>query len=306
MKKLRKHIQEYLCMRYQLGFKLVNTTRVLNNFATYMEQNKAPHIITKLALAFAQKSACSPFYCAVKLRIIRRFALHLHTIDPLTEIPEDHLLPYSYRRHSPYIYSDADVLSLLDACKTLLSNHPLYAHTYYTLFGLIVVTGMRTAEVLALTHQSVDLSKGVITISESKFHKSRKIPIHATTIEMLSKYTRHRAKYFDKNQSPYFFVNSKGTKLNPSSVQRVFRQISIAAGLRNKSDSKGPRIMDFRHKFAVRALERCYDEGVNPNTVMPVLSMYLGHENPTNTYWYLTGTPELLTAINNHLERKGR
>lgn len=305
MKKLFKAVQEYLCMRHQLGFKLDTAKYVLNGFAAYAQRKKASHITNELALEFAtQNRNSSPFRSAVKLGIIRRFALHLRTMDPHTEVPAPDLLPYSYHRRSPYIYSNSDIIKLLNACINLPTSNPLRSQTYYTLFGLIAITGMRIGEALALDCESVDLTLGIITIRESKFRKSRKIPIHTSTIKRLAEYAKDREHCYGKQKSPYFFVNNLGDGLEESSVCKVFIKACVAAGLRKKGQSGGPRIIDLRHSFAVRTLIRCYKEGLNADSIIPTLSTYLGHENPVNTYWYLTATPELLSLINTRLEKK--
>lgn len=303
MTKLFKAIQEYLTMRYQLGFKLRRARSVLIGFAEYAKQKKVSHITTKLALEYAmQNRMASPPSWASRLGIIRRFALHMRLLDPLTEVPPPHLLPYSYRRKSPYIYSENDILKILETCNFL--NHPLLAKTYYTLLGLIAVTGMRPGEALNLERDSIDISLGIITIRDSKFRKTRKIPIHRTTIRALEEYMEYRDRYFKKKISPYFFVNKKGHRLNAGHVRTIFAKICIKAGLRKKEEHVGPRMMDLRHTFAERTLVRCYQLGLNANIVMPILSLYLGHENPINTYWYLSGTPELFSLINARLEKK--
>ena len=305
MKRLFKAVQEYLCMRNQLGFKMDTAKYVLKGFLAYMQKKKASHITSEIALEFAmQNRNSSPFQWAKRLGIIRRLAIHLHTIYPLTEVPAPDLLPYSYYRKSPYIYSNRDIVKLLDACKNLPTRSLLQAQTYYTLFGLIAVTGMRISEALALDCESVDLTLGIITIRESKFRKSRKIPIHTSTIERLVKYAKDRNRYYGKPKSSCFFVNGFGARLHASSIWDVFDKVCVVAGLRRKDVTGGPRIMDMRHTFAVTTLIRCYQEDLNADVIIPTLSTYLGHENPINTYWYLTATPELLNLINTRLEKK--
>jgi integrase/recombinase XerD len=304
MTRLFKAVQEYLTMRYQLGYKLKRPTSVLNGFAAYAKQKKVSHITTKIALEYAtQNRNASPPSWASRLGIIRRFAIHMRLLDPLTEVPPPYLLPYSYRRKSPYIYSENDILKMLNSCN-ILSNHPLDSKTYYTLLGLIAVTGLRPGEALNLDCDSVDMSLGIITIRDSKFLKTRKIPVHKSTIKMLQEYVKRRDQYIRKKMSPYFFVDKWGYGLKAGTVRSIFAKICIRAGLRNKGQHVGPRMMDLRHTFAVKTLERCYLDGMNADIVMLILSIYLGHENPINTYWYLSATPKLFGLINDRLEKK--
>jgi integrase len=285
---------------------LQNGKNVLNRFAAYVTSKKSLHITNQLALEFAtQNHNSSPHQWCVTLGIIRRFATHLRMIDPHTEVPPPDLLPpHSYHRRSPYIYSTSDISKLLNACNNLLTQDPLDAQTYYTLFGLIAVTGMRTGEALALGRESVDFKLGIITIRESKFRKSRKIPIHISAVKKLLIYATARDRYFGKPRSSYFFVNKQGTGLKPPSVYSVFNKVCLEVGLRKKGKPGGPRIVDLRHTMAVNTLIRCYEDGLNTDVMIPALSTYLGHENPVNTYWYFTGTPELLNLINIRLEKQ--
>ena len=307
MTRLFKAVQEYLTMRYQLGYKLRRATSVLKGFAAYAKQKKVSHITTKVALEYTtQNRNAAPPSWASRLGIIRRFALHMRLLDPLTEVPPPYLLPYSYPRKSPYIYSENDILKMLESCN-ILSNHPLDAKTYYTLLGLIAVTGMRPGEVLNLKRDSVDMSLGIITILDSKFRKTRKIPVHKSTIKVLQEYVKLRDLNFRKKIAPYFFVDERGHGLQAGTVRSIFAKICTQAGLRNKgkhAGSRSPRLMGFRHTFAIKTLVRCYQNDLNVDIVMPILSMYLGHENPIHTYWYLSATPKLFSLINARLEKK--
>lgn len=305
MTKLSKSIKDYLALRNQMGYKLKNAKNVLNKFADYAKRKKRSYITSKLALDFAtQNPKTSSHQYAVRLGIIRQFALYQQTIDPRTEVPSKYLLSSTYRRRDPYIYHDNEIAKLLDSCKILKKPHSLREKTYYTLFGLYAVTGMRTNEALKLHHDDVDLKKGIITIQESKFRKSRKIPLHSTTTKMLKKYARGRKRYFKNPTSQYFFVDNYGEGLKKRAVTDVFKKVCIAAGLRKKGEFNGPRIMDLRHTFAVKTLINNFKKNTDIDFVIPILSRYLGHMHPKNTYWYLTATPELLNLIILRLETK--
>ena len=187
----------------------------------------------------------------------------------------------------------------MSACKNHLSKKQLLAQTYYAFFGLIAVTGMRTGEALALRRDSVDFEHGIITIFESKFRKTRKIPIHPSTVGVLKEYSRFRDRYFEKKSSEYFFVNQCGGQLKSQMV--VFKKICTLIGV-NKQGKFPIRLTDLRHTFAVKALVNCYKSGGDVDSIIPILAMYLGHENPQHTYWYLTATPELMSLIVARLE----
>lgn len=159
----------------------------------------------------------------------------MRLLDQQTEVPPPHLLPYSYRRKSPFIYSENDILNILETCKTF-PLHPLELKTYYTLFGLIAVTGLRPGEALNLESNSVDISLGIITIRDSKCRKTRKIPVHSTTIKALKEYMDYRDQYFKQKTSSCFFVNKNGKRLCAATVRNIFIKICIQAGLQKKVD----------------------------------------------------------------------
>jgi integrase/recombinase XerD len=300
---LSKALKDYMKIRTYSGFKLRSVKNVLEKFITFMKINKSSHITVTEALNFSTKSKkCSSFEHSRKLRIIRQFSIYVKMFDFKTEIPPKDALPVSYQRRTPYIYTKEEIIGVLNACIKIKSSNSFYPLTFYTLFGLVSVTGMRTQEAINLERSSIDMDLGIITINGTKFNRSRKIPIHSTTIQALKEYDKERDKAFKNHISSYFFVNNVGKKLVSSTVQKIYREVCVEAGLRSKFESSGPRIIDFRHTLAVSTLIRCYRECLNVDNVMPILSTYLGHINPENTYWYLTATPELLNLINKQLE----
>jgi integrase/recombinase XerD len=304
MNKLSKFLREYLSVRRQLGYDLKRVEAMLLSFISFLKKKKAYHITNQLALEFATaNSRASPSWQSRRLGVIRQFASYLHTFDARTEIPSKELLPFSYHRRPPYIFTDSDITNLLETFQSSMAQGAMEAHAYFVLFGLIAVTGMRTGEALALKNNSVDLSRGIITINESKYKKSRKIPIHSSVLKILRKYSRCKDKHLRKKASDYFFVNIRGTKLNKTDTYHAFRKAYTLSGI-GKDAKYRPRIVDLRHRFAIKTLVNCYRRRINPETVIPTLSMYLGHENPKHTYWYLTATEELMSLIGKRIEEK--
>ena len=179
----------------------------------------------------------------------------------------------------------------------------LRARTYSTLFGLLAVTGMRVkSEALALNREDVDWVRGVLIIRGTKFGKSRLVPIHPTTQRALRRYARFRDQIYPKPKTKAFFVSQRGARLGYYGVLATFVRLSREIGLRGPSDSHGPRMHDLRHRFAVRTLLRWYREGVDVEKHIHKLSTYLGHVKVTDTYWYLSGVPELLQLAMGRLE----
>jgi integrase len=305
MKVLNKAIRDYLALRRGLGFKLVRHEAGLKEFACFMTRKRSVHITVALALEWATQHAHQqPTEWAARLSIVRGFARHWSATDPLTEIPPVGLLPYRPARAQPYFYSDQEIRQLLNAAKARPSVDPLRCWTCYCLFGLLAVTGLRLGEALNLRTEDLNWAEGVLTIRGAKFGKSRFVPLHASTCKVLADYAKRRNRIFRDRKDGYFLVNKNGNRLDKGEVHRMFYLLSRQIGLRAAHASRGPRLHDFRHRFAVETLLRWYRNGEDPERRLPILSTYLGHAHVTDTYWYLTGTPELLGAANKRLEKR--
>ncbi len=292
MNGLSQALDDYLALRRGLGYKLEQAERFLSDFVNYVEAQGSCFVTTKLALAWATlPTDASSNWKAERLCVVRGFAKYRQAFDPRTELPCQGLLPFRKTRKTPYLYSDKDIEELLNACSGICT--PLKACTYATLFGLLAATGMRVGEAIALDRTDIDWRDKLLVVRDSKFRKSREIPIHPTTIEVLRTYARTRDLVFPSLRTPSFFVSQAGTRLSYNNVHSNFLTLVSRAGLSERRPRR-PRIHDLRHTFALKTLLSWYKAGVNVESRLPLLSTYLGHVCPTNTYWYLTATPELL------------
>jgi integrase/recombinase XerD len=307
MNTLRQATHEYLSMRRALGFKLRAAGARLLDFVTFMEQHRASYITNKLALTWAQQSpTVQPSTCAQRLSFVRGFARYRSATDPRTEIPADSLLPFRAQRARPYYYSDIEIQNLLQAALKLPgSNYQLRPWIYHGLFGLLSVTGMRVGEAGNLELQDVDLKAAVLTVRGAKFGKSRLLPLHTSTGNVLADYLARRQRYWAaRSHSSYLFVSSRGNRLDSADIHRTFYTLSRQIGLRGLTDSYGPRIHDLRHRFAVKSLLHWYRAGEDAERRLPILSAYLGHVHVADTYWYLSAWPELMDEAMRRLERR--
>ena len=286
-------------MRRSLGYKLWMPASLLSDFVSFLEDTTADHITIPLALQWAQRKPTRPAEWARRLTCVRCFARYWSATDPQTQIPPWSLLPHRPRRARPYLYTDQEIRQLLEAAKQLGG---LLGLTYYCLLGLLSVTGLRISEVLNLKIEDVDLVKGILVIVGSKFGKSRLVPIHASTQKVMLRYARERDRAFGRNLS-YFFVSRRGNRLDGGQVRRTFYRLSRKIGLRGPTASHGPRLHDFRHRFAAKILVNWYRSGQDVERRLPVLSTYLGHGHVSDTYWYLTICPELMGLVVNRLEK---
>jgi len=305
MKTLRTAVQEYLALRRGLGFKLKQNQRFLEDFLSFLEQENASGISSRLALQWAtQPRHLKPPGWAARLCAVRGFARYWSATDPTTEIPPDGLLPYRYSRVRPYLYSDEQIRQLVEAAKVMRTTHTLEPWTYHCLLGLLAVTGLRISEALNLQPADIDWSEGVLTIRDTKFGKTRLIPLHTSSLQVLSKYAARRDRLFTKKTAAYFFPSRRNGRLDEAQVRRTFYTLSRQIGIRGASASYGPRLHDFRHRFAVHTLLHWHRNGEDVRRRLPILSTYLGHGHVTDTYWYLTATPELMAAVGERLEKR--
>jgi integrase/recombinase XerD len=304
MSPLREALEEYLTLRRALGYKLAEPGHELPRFVEFAEARGASVITTELALLWAQQAA-KPTTWPRRLGMVRLFAQHCAGLDPKTEVPPKGWFPHPYRRRRPFLYSDAEILRLLEAAKSLRSRSGLRAPTITTLLGLMAVTGMRKREPISLDREDVDLVHGVITIRQSKFGKSRCVPIDKSTQQALEQYQLCRNRLCPHPPTPAFFVTEYGgrvTRVTPGMLHVTFIKLSHQIGLRKPSDRRGPRLQDLRHSFAMRTLLAWYNQGIDVERQLPKLATYLGHTHFRHTYWYLSATPELLQRAAMRLE----
>ena len=301
MSELHRHVEDYLTLRRALGFRLRLHGDVLPQFADYLEAAGVTTLTTEHAVSFAQlPQGVQPIQWAHRLTMVRGFARYLQTIDPETEIPPDDVFGARYQRPTPYLWEEAEILGLMEAAGQL--QPALRAITCETLFGLLWTTGMRIGEAIGLERSDVDLTAGVLTIREAKGGRTRLVPLEQSATHALGSYASRRDRLCPEPRSPAFFVSSVGTTLLPQLVGSTFDRIATAIGLR--TETKRPRIHDLRHAFVVRVLVSWYRSGVDAAGRMALLSTYLGHVNPVDTYWYLSVSPELIELMAARLDSR--
>jgi integrase/recombinase XerD len=308
MNTLREAVRDYLEMRRSLGFKLRETGKLLPAFVKFLEEHRSSFITTRLALVWAQQpSTVQPAEWARRLSVVRTFARYRSATDPRTQVPPPSLLPFQPKRARPYLYSEEEIRSLLHAALRMsyrFERGKLRPWTFYCLFGLLSVSGLRLGEARHLELQDVDLKAGVLTIRGAKFGKTRLLPLHASTCAVLADYlTRRQRHWAGRTVSSYLFLSSWGNRLDGGEIHRTFYALSRQIGLRGPSDSHGPRLHDMRHRFATNTLVRWYRSGEDPERRLPLLSAYLGHVHVADTQWYLEGSPELMREAMRRLEQ---
>lgn len=301
MNKLRQRIDDYLTIRRGLGFKLRGYDRLLRDFADHVVQTGASKITAQLAVAWATGlTDVHPIRWKQRLAAVRGFTLYLRTFDVSVEVPAPDLLVYRHQRPTPYIYRETEITKLVASASLLKPR--ARAVTYQTLFALLAVTGMRVGEALRLNVPDLDLEAGLIHIRQTKFNKSRYLPLHPSAVAALEDYALERAQLWGKPKIPSFFLSMSGTRLLYVCVHSVFRKLVQSIGLQPRSGSGPPRIHDLRHSFAASTLLHWYRARADVAARMPLLSAYLGHADPVSTYWYLEPIPELLALAAERLQ----
>ena len=302
MTALSKTADDYLALRRALGHKLADAARLLPRLVAYLESIGLETITIEAALDWAQQPDPGPSSTVgvSRLAVARGFARHLAGTHPRTQVPPVGMLPYRRHRRVPYIYSQAEIVTLMAQTRLTIQS-PLRAGTFETLFGLLAATGMRVGEAIRLDNADIDWRESVLAVRASKFGKSREVPLQVSTLEALATYARLRDRLQLSGNTPAFFVSIVGTRLIYADVLVTFRRLIDAAGIGARSGVR-PHIHDLRHTFAVHTLVDWYRNGEDVQARLPRLATYLGHCEPRSTYWYLSGAPELLGRAAGRLE----
>jgi integrase len=231
MTELQQILEDYLTIRRSLGFKLGRAEKLLNQFLAHMHHVSATIVTIDVAVQWAsQPPNGTSGWRAHRLSVVRSFARHLHAIDPAHQVPPTDLLGGRSRRATPYPYSPEDIAALMSAARSL-RRFPLRAATFETLVGLLAATGLRVGEAIGLNRGDIDWRDGLLTVANTKFNKTRLVPLHPTTVEALRSYDRQRDELCPRPVDPSFFVSTAGTRLRYDGVHWTWLKLVRLAGL---------------------------------------------------------------------------
>lgn len=302
---MQNAVQRYLVERRGLGFDLVIAGGQLLRFARFADARDHTGPLTlELQLDWAREHvrSTSSITWARRLEVVRPFAAYFRQFEPQTEVPDLHTFGRGHRRLAPHIYSEPEIVELLVAAGHLTGGD-LRPATYRTLFGLIAATGLRLSEALRLRDSDVDVSGGLLTVRQTKFNKSRQLSLHTTTVAALAAFRGTRNQWVAQDSEMTFFVSRAGSELAKRTVHQVFDQLRRSLNWVARGDYPWPRIHDLRHTFAVRRVQRWQQDGTSLEHAMFMLCTYLGHAKISDTYWYLSGVPELMSVVGERFER---
>lgn len=298
----------YLALREALGFQTRKSRPILKSFAEFLEQNcKGSGIRAEVVIDWVCKSAPN---CGVsgrwhRLMVLRGFLFHLSATIPDVEIPSMKMLAAPVRT-SPFVFTWDQVVCLLDEAGAPERNARCTLNPYVaqTLFGLMACTGLRPSESRKLSISDVFLQQGPprLLVRGSKFNKSRWVPLHPSAATQLMAYLEWRKRFKTGKSCTFLFVSKQGQELSYKVVQRFFNRTVERLKLHVRANQLSPGLHSLRHSFTVERLRRWYEAGADVQSLMPNLSIYLGHVNLSSTYWYLSATPELMTSAGKSFE----
>ena len=302
---LQARVERYLLERRRLGFSLRSPAYSLRSFVRYLQAvgHRGPLTMEVMADWARRDShgSSDPHTWARRLKHLRSFTRWLQQFEPRTEVPDNTIFGCLPERQAPHIYSQPEIVDLLAAARRLAPASTLRAIVFETLFGLIASVGMRISEALSLRNEDVDLRRGMLTIRQAKFGKSRQVPMHPSTVEALRHY-RWTRDLAGESAAPdaAFFIGTRGRRrglpLGTRQVHRVFVDLRQQLGWCNRGAHHAPRIHDLRHTFIVRRIVQWQAQGMDVDQAMLSLSTYVGHASVSNTYWYLSAVPELMAV----------
>jgi integrase/recombinase XerD len=293
---LDQAISDYLRLRRALGYQLRVQEIQLRSFARFAAARGHQGPVTRaLAEGWARDTRRpNPLTWAQRLGAVRPFARYLASTDPRTEVPPPRSLGRSYPRTPPCVLTVVEVDQLMRAAEQLTPDRGLRAQTLATLVGLLACTGLRVSEALRLRMADVDLQQGILGIRQSKYGKSRLVPLHPTAVEALARYGRQRDAIAPVTPDQRFFQLAKGVPLTYSLTRTAFRRVRHLLGWDRRPGSPRANLRSLRHFFACQRLVAWYGQGDDVAGRIHALSTYLGHSKVTDTYWYLSGIPALL------------
>jgi integrase len=297
--------KDYLSERRALGFDLGISGDQIIAFARFVDESghRGP-LTNQIILNWAQGRAkhAKPLSWARRLDVLRPFARYLARHDPATEFPQTAIFGRSHRRLAPHIYSGQEIRDLLAAARHLAPEGGLRPATYETIFGLIAATGLRLSEALHLHCGDVDLARGFLTVRNTKFRKSRHVPMHPTVVAALDRFMTVRAQHGAINRDSLLFLSSAGELIATRTIHWVFQKLRTDLGWTARGGHSQARIHDLRHTFICRRVQLWQEHGADIDNAMAALSTYVGHAKVSDTYWYLTGVPDLMAVAGKHFE----
>lgn len=286
-------IDDYIQLNRGLGRVFREQQRMLQLFSEYAKKFGDRHTNADRIIDWC-KTASSPNVAKTRLDVLRRFCLYVHAEDQKHQVPSRGIFGQQKRpRPTPFIIEPEQLWAIMQAALEMPPAGKISSYTYHFLFGLLATTGLRVSEALGL--QLEDFVPDGLIIRNGKFGKQRLLPIQPSTRAALNSYILRRKKLGAVGDD--LFVTVRGRAPDKVRVYVVFVSLARKLGFRGPAGTKGMRLHDLRHTFAVRSLESCPRDREAVAHHVAALSSYLGHKDVASTYWYLEATTVLLQDI---------
>ena len=307
---LQMRANDYLAERRRLGYELRGLDTFLEGFVRYVadRRHRGPLTVEVITdwIRQGREGVGSRGTWAARLKRLQLFIRYLKQFEPTTEMPGKFLFGPVPGRVAPHIFHENEVVELLTLARQLGPRGSLRSATYEALFGLLASTGLRISEAIHLRDSDVDLKRGMLIVRQTKFAKSRQLPLHPSTVAALAHYRKLRVRHVSSMPDGTFLISSRGRRLGQAlgdrQVHRVFNSLRDSLCWVNRGAHDAPRIHDLRHTFAVRRMALWQADGTDIEQMMLALSTYMGHAKITDTYWYLTAVPELMALAGGKFE----
>jgi site-specific recombinase XerD len=303
--KLSERVTEYVSFKQSIGMRYRSEPAILRSFCKAIGDIEIEEVTPASAAAFIAGAGPITTFWHRKYEVLRGFYHFALTRGYVEASPLPKTVPKRPETLKPYIYSTEELHRLLSATDSLQSPiSPLQAITFRTILLTLYGTGLRISEALSLTIADVNVSDSLITVRNTKFYKTRLVPIGPHLTEYLDSYLKKRRLLpCQLKDDSAFFVTRTGHALSYDRMRKTFRLLRNLSGITRRDSTRySPRIHDLRHTFTVHRLEAWYREGADVQLLLPRLSTYLGHKDVAETQCYLSMTPDLLREANLRFE----
>lgn len=293
--KISRQLEDYLNYKHSLGFKLKHETGVLKNFAQYtLDIDYDGPLSLDIILSWVSLGKQKDKTMGRRIKVIRPFSKYVASIDPEADMIHGLIYKNVHERPTPYIFTELETIKLMNECRKLYSPDGIRAYSVEIIIGLLWATGLRPSEPTNLTINDVDFEQGIIHIKETKFSKERYIPLDNSITKKLKEYHEWiKQKVGVTSLNAPFFYTTVGKPLKENALSYAFKLIRPCKNAKPKGYPY-VRLYDFRHTKASNVIKYWYKQNIDIHSNLYVLSTYLGHVIPSDTYWYLSATPELL------------
>jgi integrase len=298
----------YLSLKQSLGRKYATETKIFKHLDSFLYAEHMDLTVASFSTWCCTREHLTPTVRRSWMRITRNFCLYRRRTEPECFVPDQSQFPAHHQPIKPHIFSDSEIIRLLDSVKLLESgnNSPLRREGFQVALVLLYTTGLRRGELLRLTVADYDSKEHTLLIRESKFHKSRLIPLSMDGWTEIEAYltTRRKRRFPVNAESPLIWSkNGRTGHYSGVGLGTTFHSLFQSAAIFSMGGQR-PRIHDFRHNFAVQALLRWYREGEDVQAKLPMLSTYMGHVSIVSTQYYLHFIEELVNSASDRFAKK--